>query len=122
MKAIIDVIVSAVQVVPRVETKLYSEKPWKSKEPSDDLLHPIILTNITDSARTQITAAIHAESKKPQDHLEKSKIIILLNEQVFSMFLYHSHPFYSFLRLKWDKIPSVLWVCAIHYIGYIILC
>jgi hypothetical protein len=31
MKAIIDVIVAAVQVVPRVETKLYSEKPWKAK-------------------------------------------------------------------------------------------
>jgi hypothetical protein len=41
------------------------------------MLHPIILNNLTEDARTEITDAINEESKKPTDHLEKSKSFYL---------------------------------------------
>ena len=53
MKGIVDLITEAVQEVPRVETKLYSEKPFGDKNASN--LHPIILSNLTEEAKTHIT-------------------------------------------------------------------
>ena len=71
MRSITDVIASGVNQVPRVETKLYSEKPFTSRPGDTGNLQPIILPNIVRGAKYVIDGVINEASKKPQEHLEK---------------------------------------------------
>ena len=73
MRSITDVIASGVNQVPRVETKLYSEKPFTSRAGDTGNLRPIILPNIVKGAKVMIDSVINEASKKPQEHLEKGK-------------------------------------------------
>ena len=68
-----DVIVSSVHSVPRIEEKLYSEKPWKTSAEGDGMLHPVILNEIVESSKVEISKVIDEEYKKPKQHLEKGE-------------------------------------------------
>ncbi|CAK8675251.1 unnamed protein product [Clavelina lepadiformis] len=74
---VFDIMVKAVGVVPRVETKLYSE--WSG---SNTTLKPIILDEIMNDVKSRVRAVIAKESIPPKQHLKLyDKYYFLISKQ-----------------------------------------
>ncbi|XP_039266483.2 dynein axonemal heavy chain 7-like isoform X2 [Styela clava] len=74
---VFDVMIKAVSIVPRVETKLYSE--WSG---SNTTLKPVILDEIMSVVKAQVRAVIAKESEAPKEHLKLyDKYHFLINKQ-----------------------------------------
>ncbi|XP_078701931.1 dynein axonemal heavy chain 7-like isoform X3 [Branchiostoma floridae x Branchiostoma belcheri] len=91
---VFDVMIKAVNVVPRVETKLYTE--WSGNR-SKATLKPVILDEILENAKEKVKEIIAAESAGPNQHLRNfDKYQYLVNkqaEQDVDQFLAETHSF-----------------------------
>ncbi|XP_043848111.1 dynein axonemal heavy chain 7 [Dromiciops gliroides] len=76
---IYEVMIKAVSLIPRVETKLYAK--WESKSQSTNL-RPIILEEILNEHQKKIKDVIFAESVAPTEHLKYyDKYDFLINKE-----------------------------------------
>ncbi|XP_033628553.1 dynein heavy chain 7, axonemal-like isoform X2 [Asterias rubens] len=102
-----DVMLKAVSVVPRVETKLYSE--WSGPK-SKATLRPIILEDILSRHKQKIRDIIGEESVIPKEHLKiYDKYNFLINKQAdtdVEAFMAEEHSFEEYARevRKYNKL------------------
>ncbi|XP_041119882.1 dynein heavy chain 7, axonemal isoform X1 [Polyodon spathula] len=94
-----DVIIKSVSLVPRVETKLYSEWPGSK---SRSMLKPIVLPEILEEQYKVVRQVVQRESVGPQAHLHLyDKYIMLVNRQAeleVEQFLHEKHSFKETVR------------------------
>ncbi|EDO45806.1 predicted protein [Nematostella vectensis] len=92
-----DVMIKAVMVVPRVETKLYSE--WSGTKKT---LKPIISEEIVNEAKAKVHAVIEHEMAGPKEHLkfyDKYKDLITRKAEAdVDQFLLEGHKFNRFSK------------------------
>ncbi|XP_043929631.1 dynein axonemal heavy chain 7 [Protopterus annectens] len=97
--SVYDIMLKAVSLVPRVETKLYSEWPGKK---SNTTLKPIILDEILKVNKMKIKDVIVKESLGPKDHVKLyDKYYMLVNKQAevdVDHFLNEEHNFEDTMR------------------------
>ena len=101
--ALVDVVKNSAHVVPRVESKLFTELPWSKPANSDGKLHPTILESITSSAKDEIIAALKVGAREPQAYLAKVEkkykdLITRKSENDLNAFLAGEHPFRAFQK------------------------
>ncbi|XP_033097643.1 dynein heavy chain 7, axonemal-like isoform X2 [Anneissia japonica] len=94
-----DVMLKAVGVIPRVETKLYSE--WNGPK-SKAVLRPIILEEILNRHKEEIKRVVEAESTRPIEHLKiYEKYNFLVSKQAeadVEQFLSEEHNFDDYTK------------------------
>ncbi|XP_053328214.1 dynein axonemal heavy chain 7 [Spea bombifrons] len=93
-----DLMIKVVNLVPRVETKLYSE--WDNQSKSS--LRPIILEEILDEHKQKVKEYIVSESFLPKEHLKLyDKYNVLISKQAdldVDQFLAEEHTFEEIMR------------------------
>lgn len=96
---VFDVMIKSVEVIPRVETKLYSE--WNGSK-SQAQLKPIILKDILQAHKAKVTAIVASESQLPMQHTKLyDKYSFLINKQAeadVEQFLQEEHSFDDYAR------------------------
>ncbi|CAB4002499.1 dynein heavy chain 7, axonemal-like, partial [Paramuricea clavata] len=91
-----DVMLKAVTIVPRVETKLYSE--WTGNKKAT--LKPVILEEILEDVKSKVRAVVNKEMAGPQEHVKKydkySHLVTKKAEADVERFLLEGHDFDRF--------------------------
>ncbi|XP_033843048.1 dynein axonemal heavy chain 7 [Periophthalmus magnuspinnatus] len=93
--SVFDLMLRSAAVVPRVETKLYTNCP--APPSGSSTLRPVILPEVLDAHREQMLRVLREESLKPREYLRNfDKYAPLVNNQAqedISHFLSESHSF-----------------------------
>nr|DBA34563.1 TPA: hypothetical protein GDO54_002113 [Pyxicephalus adspersus] len=103
-----DVMIKAVNLVPRVETKLYSE--WDNS--SKTTLRPIILEEVLEEHKRKVKEFVALESFLPKEHLKAyDKYSFLITKQAdldVGHFLAEGHRFEEIMReaVKYQKLTD----------------
>ncbi|XP_028408947.1 dynein heavy chain 7, axonemal-like [Dendronephthya gigantea] len=91
-----DVMLKAVTIVPRVETKLYSE--WTGNKKAT--LKPVILEEILEDVKAKVRAVVDQEMAGPQEHVKKydkySDLVTKKADADVERFLLEGHDFDRF--------------------------
>jgi len=94
---VFDVMIKAVMVVPRVETKLYSEWPGSKK-----YLKPVIANEIVEDLKEKVKEVIVRESAGPKEHVRTyDKYTALISKEAdadVDRFLLEGHNFSDFVE------------------------
>ncbi|XP_069471802.1 dynein axonemal heavy chain 7 isoform X2 [Ambystoma mexicanum] len=104
-----DVMMKAVNLVPRVETKLYSEWSGGMNSPN---LKPIILDEILEEHRRKIKEEVAKESQLPREHVNLyDKYNLLISKQAdldVEQFLSEEHTFEETMRevIKYQQLTD----------------
>ncbi|XP_030830748.1 dynein heavy chain 7, axonemal isoform X1 [Strongylocentrotus purpuratus] len=92
-----DVMIKSVSVIPRVETKLYSE--WNGPKST---LHPTILEEILSDHKAKVREIVKRESERPKEHLKiYDKYMFLINKQAdgeVDQFMQEEHTFEEYTK------------------------
>ncbi|XP_053554548.1 dynein axonemal heavy chain 7 [Bombina bombina] len=103
-----DIMIKAVNLVPRVESTLFSEWDQQTKP----TLKPIILEEILEEHKTRVRQFIASESFLPKEHLKLyDKYSFLISKQAdldVDQFLSENHTFEEIMRevVKYEKITD----------------
>ncbi|XP_073402803.1 dynein axonemal heavy chain 7 [Dendrobates tinctorius] len=106
---VFDVMVKAVSLVPRIESKLYSD--WQDNQ-SNVNLKPIILEEILEEHKRKVKVFVAQESLLPKEHLkvyDKYSFIITKQAELdVQQFLAETHTFEEIMRevMKYEKLTE----------------